>query len=56
MGPIYHIMIAAATVTFKGCEYSKELLGEVAIEWEEKVTTSTWDLDTKTTYRPFEDH
>ena len=40
----YHIIIAAATVTSKECEYSKELLGNAAIEWEEKVikTLDKW--------------
>ena len=33
----YHIVLAAATVAFKECGYTKELLGKAAMEWEEKV-------------------
>jgi len=50
----HHIVIAAATVAFKECGYSKELLGKTAMEWEEKATTI--DLDAETTMPLFVAH
>ena len=52
----HHIVIAAATVAFKECGYSKELLGKTAMEWEEKATTVPLDLDAETTMPLFVAH
>ena len=52
----HHIVIAAATVAFKECGYSKELLGKTAMEWEEKVATNPLDLDAETTMTLFITH
>ena len=52
----YHIVIAAGTVAFKECGYSKELLGKAAMEWEAKVTVGPLNLDQETTFKLFETH
>ena len=52
----YHIVIDAATVAFKECGYSKELLGKASIEWEEKVTDGALNLDHENTYTECVDH
>ena len=52
----HHIVIAAATVAFKECGYSKELLGKTAMEWEEKAATGPLDLDAETTMPLFVAH
>ena len=52
----HHIVIAAATVAFKKCGYSKELLGKAAMEWEEITAASPLNLDLDTTFPLFEAH
>jgi hypothetical protein len=49
----YHIVIAAASVAFKECGYSKDLLGKTAIEWDTKAGA---DLDDPKTYKAFMNH
>ena len=49
----YHIVIAAATVAFKECDYSKELLRKASMEWDEKEADGILNLDLKDTYKLF---
>ena len=51
----YHIVLVAATVAFKECGYTKELLGKADMEWKEKVSDGPLDLDLNSTYELFVD-